>query len=75
MHRSVVGAIPASSARLKDEESPAQLQLTEEFGRGMRLGQSRRLIRQYGRTDDQVFPADQFHNAVARRTAGMSIFP
>ena len=26
------------------------------FGRGQRLGDERRLVRQYGRTQDQVFP-------------------
>jgi hypothetical protein len=32
-----------------------------QFGRGTRLGDLRRLIRQYGRTQDQVFPAGEFH--------------
>jgi hypothetical protein len=32
-----------------------------QFGRGMRLGDERRLIRQYGRTQDQVFPTGTFH--------------
>jgi hypothetical protein len=31
------------------------------FGRGQRLGDSRRLIRQYGRTQDNVFPTGLFH--------------
>ena len=31
--------------------------------RGMRLGDLRRLIRQYGRTEDQVFPSGKFHKA------------
>jgi len=30
------------------------------FGRGQRLGDLRRLIRQYGRTQDQVFPTGTF---------------
>jgi hypothetical protein len=34
-----------------------------QFGRGMRLGDLRRLIRQYGRTEDQVFPSGKFHKA------------
>ncbi|MEP6495661.1 MAG: hypothetical protein ABJF01_23460 [bacterium] len=32
-----------------------------QFGRGYRLGDLRRLIRLYGRTQDQVFPAGAFH--------------
>jgi hypothetical protein len=32
-----------------------------EFGRGFRLGDMRRLIRQYGRTADQVFPVGQHY--------------
>ena len=31
------------------------------FGRGTRLGDMRRLIRQYGRTQEQVFPVGTFH--------------
>jgi starch-binding outer membrane protein, SusD/RagB family len=31
------------------------------FGRGERLGDLRRLVRQYGRTQDQVFPVGKFH--------------
>jgi hypothetical protein len=34
-----------------------------QFGRGMRLGDMRRLIRQYNRTQDQVFPVGKFHKA------------
>ena len=32
-----------------------------QFARGTRLGDLRRLIRQYGRTEDQVFPVGPFH--------------
>jgi hypothetical protein len=32
-----------------------------QFGRGPRLGDLRRLIRQYGRTQDNVFPTGTFH--------------
>jgi hypothetical protein len=32
-----------------------------QFGRGQRLGDLRRLIRQYGRPADQVFPTGTFH--------------
>ena len=32
-----------------------------QFARGARLGDLRRLIRQYGRTEAQVFPTGQFH--------------
>ena len=34
-----------------------------QFGRGMRLGDMRRLIRQYNRTEDTVFPVGKFHKA------------
>ena len=34
-----------------------------QFGRGNRLGDMRRLIRQYGRTQDNVFPVGKFHKA------------
>jgi hypothetical protein len=34
-----------------------------QFGRGMRLGDLRRLIRQYNRTQDNVFPTGKFHKA------------
>jgi hypothetical protein len=34
-----------------------------QFGRGMRLGDLRRLIRQYNRTEDVVFPSGKFHKA------------
>jgi starch-binding outer membrane protein, SusD/RagB family len=32
-----------------------------QFGRGHRLGDLRRLIRQYGRTQDQVFPVGEHY--------------
>jgi hypothetical protein len=32
-----------------------------QFGRGLRLGDLRRLVRQYGRPADQVFPTGTFH--------------
>jgi starch-binding outer membrane protein, SusD/RagB family len=32
-----------------------------QFGRGQRLSDLRRLVRQYGRTQDQVFPTGTFH--------------
>ncbi|HXT17718.1 MAG TPA: hypothetical protein VN706_18925 [Gemmatimonadaceae bacterium] len=32
-----------------------------QFGRGLRLGDERRLVRQYGRTADTVFPTGTFH--------------
>ena len=32
-----------------------------QFGRGERLGDLRRLVRQYGRTQDNVFPTGAFH--------------
>ena len=33
------------------------------FGRGTRVGDMRRLIRQYNRTEDNVFPTGKFHKA------------
>ena len=33
------------------------------FGRGQRLGDLRRLIRQYGRTQDQVFPVGNYYKS------------
>jgi hypothetical protein len=35
------------------------------FGRGQRLGDLRRLVRQYGRTQDQVFPSGQQYKGVS----------
>ena len=32
-----------------------------QFARGTRLGDLRRLMRQYGRSEDQVFPVGTFH--------------
>jgi hypothetical protein len=34
-----------------------------QFGRGLRLGDLRRLIRQYGRAEDQTFPEGGFHKS------------
>jgi hypothetical protein len=34
-----------------------------QFGRGMRLGDARRLIRQYGRLESDVLPTGKFHKA------------
>ncbi|HEY5061268.1 MAG TPA: hypothetical protein VII52_07010 [Gemmatimonadaceae bacterium] len=34
-----------------------------QFGRGIRLGNLRRLIRQYGRTQDQVFPVGNYYKS------------
>jgi hypothetical protein len=34
-----------------------------QFARGLRLGDLRRLIRQYGRTEDKVFPEGGFHKS------------
>ena len=38
------------------------------FSRGTRLGDLRRLVRQYKRTQDNVFPTGTFHEKGARRT-------
>jgi hypothetical protein len=47
-----------------DPQARVSLQFREKafwtFGRGERLGDMRRLIRQYGRTQDQVFPVGNF---------------
>jgi hypothetical protein len=59
--------LPAALPLLVDPVTPAarvDLQFREKafwtFGRGIRLGDLRRLIRQYGRTQDQVFPTGPF---------------
>ena len=40
-----------------------------QFGRGERISDLRRLIRQYGRTQDNVFPSGQFYKAGTYGTA------
>ena len=59
--------VPTGLAPLVDPGTPAarlSLQFREKafwtFGRGERLGDMRRLIRQYGRTQDTVFPTGPF---------------
>jgi hypothetical protein len=61
-----VNEIQPTAAQLPPLAAPATQRAAEdlffrekafwEFGRGFRLGDMRRLIRQYGRTQDQVFP-------------------
>ena len=60
---------PAAMAALRDAgdtgRARSNLYFREkafwQFGRGQRLGDLRRLIRQYGKTQDQVFPVGNFH--------------
>ena len=61
-----LGEVQPTAAQLPPLATPATQRAAEdlffrekafwEFGRGFRLGDMRRLIRQYGRTQDQVFP-------------------
>lgn len=57
-------AMPALAAPATQEDATS-LFFREKafwtFGRGQRLGDLRRLIRQYGRTQDNVFPTGNFH--------------
>jgi hypothetical protein len=65
-----LGAVTVTSAQLPPLATPATkdaavTMLFRErafwtFGRGQRLGDMRRLIRQYGRTQDQVFPTGTY---------------
>jgi hypothetical protein len=65
-----IGAITVTSAQLAPLATPAtkdaavSLLFRERafwtFGRGQRLGDMRRLIRQYGRTQDKVFPTGTY---------------
>jgi hypothetical protein len=43
------------------------------FGRGMRLGDLRRLVRQYGRPQDQVFPTGAWHKNDAQYGGDMNL--
>src|SRR5215831_8961457 len=60
-----VAAMPALSATPATKDAATTLFFREKafwvFGRGQRLSDMRRLIRQYGRTQDQVFPTGAFH--------------
>jgi len=57
----VMAALPTPA----DKNAATDLYFREKafwtFSRGMRLGDLRRLIRQYGRAQDQVFPVGTFH--------------
>jgi hypothetical protein len=65
-----IGAVTVTSAQLPPLATPAtkdaavSLLFRERafwtFGRGQRLGEMRRLIRQYGRTESQVFPSGPY---------------
>ena len=67
----ILNALRATVSGLADLTQPATTaaqvdQLFRErafwlFGRGTRVGDLRRLIRQYGRTEDQVFPVGAWH--------------
>ena len=66
-----LGEVQPTAAQLPPLAVPATQKAAEdlffrekafwEFGRGFRLGDMRRLIRQYGRTADQVFPVGQHY--------------
>ena len=60
-----VAALPALTNTPTTKADAASLFFREKafwvFGRGQRLSDMRRLIRQYGRTQDQVFPTGAFH--------------
>jgi hypothetical protein len=60
-----VAAMPALAAAPTTKADAATVFFREKafwvFGRGQRLSDLRRLIRQYGRTQDQVFPTGAFH--------------
>lgn len=60
-----VAAMPALAAAPTTKADAANVFFREKafwvFGRGQRLSDLRRLIRQYGRTQDQVFPTGAFH--------------
>jgi len=60
-----LGALPGAAPATKDAATSVFFREKAfwQFGRGMRLGDLRRLIRQYGRTEDQVFPTGKFHKA------------
>ena len=60
-----LGALPGPAPATKDAATSVFFREKAfwQFGRGMRLGDLRRLIRQYGRTEDQVFPSGKFHKA------------
>jgi hypothetical protein len=59
--------VPAMAALATPGTTPAATDLFFrekafwQFGRGTRLGDERRLVRQYGRTADTVFPTGTFH--------------
>jgi hypothetical protein len=60
-----VAAMPALAAAPATKADAASVFFREKafwtFGRGQRLSDMRRLVRQYGRTQDQVFPTGAFH--------------
>jgi hypothetical protein len=60
-----VAALPALATTPAAKDAAVSLFFREKafwvFGRGQRLSDLRRLIRQYGRTQDQVFPTGAFH--------------
>ena len=73
-----IGEVQPTAAQLPPLATPATQKAAEdlffrekafwEFGRGFRLGDMRRLIRQYGRTADQVFPVGEHYRGGAYGT-------
>ena len=59
IHRSRISANQAIDLLRKFKPAPAEKAFWT-FGRGERLGDLRRLIRDYGRTESQVFPTGVF---------------
>ena len=57
----VMAALPAPATQKAAEDLFFREKAFWEFGRGFRLGDMRRLIRQYGRTADQVFPVGEHY--------------
>ena len=69
-------AMPATATTPAAKDAAIDLLFREKafwtFGRGQRLPDLRRLVRQYGRTDDQVFPTGR--TSRAGTTARMRTF-
>ena len=59
-----VAALPALTTTPTTKDAAATLFFREkalwQFGRGYRMDDLRRLVRQYGRTQDQVFPVGNY---------------
>jgi starch-binding outer membrane protein, SusD/RagB family len=58
-----MAALPVPASRTAAENVFFREKAFWQFGRGTRLGDLRRLIRQYGRTEANVFPEGGFHKS------------